>query len=347
MQSRFQLMVMSLMPSRVQPRRATGRYASATSFHDLFDGLRDVALAAADGDTATAMTVSMRRWDEQRELTGAVQLPTAAGISKRTRLSWPVVLQVAFADPARRPYMIGTRQAPPPPGRYEPEDCQRTLKAVATRLGRTPGAVEYDEEILNLEKERRRRRHATSQLDVPRSGRVLAAFGSWDAAVATAGLPACPVPTRATAPPWEDTLDLCIETTGGLPSRRYLERWCVANDVPQGRPQRLWSETVELVRERRALRGLATPAEVTLTNQDPVSRALPASDRPRRGVVAHTRQAALQSLRLYGERYLAPGRAPRQKHYTSVAACDPELIGASTIGKWGRFQDMCRLAGIS
>jgi hypothetical protein len=64
--------------------------------------------------------------------------------------------------------------------------------------------------------------------------------------------------------------------------------------------------------------------------------------RPKR----RTREEAIDSLRLYKTRYLGPGDEPRQKHYKQKAKVDGELLAGSTLQRLGRFQDLCREAGI-
>lgn len=332
------------MPSRAQPRLQTGRYAAETSFHELFDGLRAVALAAASGDIDAAKVVSTRRWDAQRRTSGGGQLPSSAAVRKRFGLSWDVLLSVAFAEPARRAYLIGVRQSPPLAGRYAPEECVQALQAVARRVQRSPSALEYDHVAARIEDERQRLRHATSFLELPRSGIVKEAFGSWDDALAVAGLRRfTPLPQEGSrGPSWEEVLDRFIDATGVLPTRNYLRKWTEHNDISLGRPRRPWAEVVDEVRQRRAERGAVTPDEPA-SLKDP--SLFPRIEQlPRRRTQAPlSRDDALASLRLYAERYLRPGQAPRLRHYKNVASGNPELI---SLGRYGKFQDLCREAGI-
>jgi hypothetical protein len=68
----------------------------------------------------------------------------------------------------------------------------------------------------------------------------------------------------------------------------------------------------------------------------------PPSRRRRRS----TREDALRSLQVYGSRYLRAGEPPRFKHYQVSSAGDPDLVSSAVLARFGRFQDLCREAGL-
>ncbi len=58
-----------------------------------------------------------------------------------------------------------------------------------------------------------------------------------------------------------------------------------------------------------------------------------------------TKDACLEALGYYGKTYLK-GQAPRATHYRAWAKGDANLPSRSTLQKHGRFQDLCREAGL-
>ena len=104
---------------------------------------------------------------------------------------------------------------------------------------------------------------------------------------------------------------------------------------------------VAALRERRTARGEETPFEAAsrselppIPDSDPVGR-----DRRRRAK-RRDRDEAIASLQLYKERHLGPSKEPRQKHYMAAARKDRDLLTAGVLSRHGRFQDLCREAGI-
>jgi hypothetical protein len=322
-----------------------GRFVSRLGLSAVLDGLETVALSAVENDRDQALTISKAVWDRARLAQERLDLPTADAICKRVRLSWRRALALALAEASRRTTLLGQWDSSHAAewGDDGPELAVRALKAVTARIGRIPAAFEYDYEVRAIEMESQRRK-AWKPLRLPLSSYVLSTFGTWNTALVASGiaLPRAgqrrhPTPTLA------ESLDRCIDHVGVLPTSEYFLEWCARMDIPTPR-LRGWAGVVDEVRARRQSRGAATPDRVTPAK---VSPSLPTSVvRRRRAAFLHSREEVLASLRRYGKLHLAAGDLPRQRHYLLACREDPELIWPATIGRLGRFHDLCREAGI-
>jgi len=58
-----------------------------------------------------------------------------------------------------------------------------------------------------------------------------------------------------------------------------------------------------------------------------------------------TRERCLEALRRYRDAYLR-GKPARQRHYRDCAKRDSKLPSCSTLQRHGKFQDLCREAGL-
>ena len=218
----------------------------------------------------------------------------------------------------------------------------------------------YDDEARRIEQESRRWRTA-DPVRMPRSVFILDQFaGDWWAALEAAGMVSAEggegAVTRAKRkrlyeqqydhlPAVEVILEEALEASGAIPNRAYFERWCRhrGTELP---PERRWrfDDVVAALQRSREQRGLATPAAARRTRKLPP---LPAGARPqprRRGI---TRADAMASLRRYAALYLPANALPRQKNYMRASSGDPQLLASHTLQKFGRFQDLCREAGIA
>ncbi|HEX6539835.1 MAG TPA: hypothetical protein VF155_11715 [Candidatus Dormibacteraeota bacterium] len=342
--------------------RVNGRYATQRTLGATLDAVAAVALAAADGDLTRAQSV--RKWQFDRAQRAAnMSLPGAESIRQQLGLTWAQVLRIALNPAERRRLALV----------HDP-DWQlgfdgggqdlavQALRAVALRVG--DGAplsqVLYDEEARRIEQETRRWRSA-DPVRMPRSVFILEQFsGAWWAALEAAGLLSTESGESAVTqakrkrlyeqrydqlPPVEAILEQALEELGAIPNRAYFERWCRhrGTELP---PERTWrfDEVIAALRRSRAERGLATPVAARRSRKLPP---LPAGARPqprRRGV---TRGDAMASLRRYAKLYLPANTLPRQKHYMLASSGDALLLASHTLHKFGRFQDLCREAGIA
>ena len=322
-----------------------GRFVARLGLSAVLDGLETVALSAVENDRDQALTISKAVWDRARLSQERFDLPTADAICKRVRLSWGRTLALALAEASRRTTLLGQWDSSHAAewGDDGPELAVRALKAVTARIGRIPMAFEYDYEVRAIEMESQRRK-AWKPLRLPLSTYLLSRYGKWNTALEASGIELRPAGQRRhPAPTLAESLDRCIEEVGVLPTSEYFLAWCVRKDIPRPR-LRGWADVVDEVRARRQSRGAATPDRVTPAK---VSPSLPTSVvRRRRAAFLHSREEVLASLRRYGKLHLAAGDLPRQRHYLLACREDPELIWPATVGRLGRFHDLCREAGI-
>jgi hypothetical protein len=320
----------------------SGRFVAAQTMHQLLDGVAEVATAAS----AKPRSISKSTWNASRATLNRLDLPTADAIRRRVGLPWSTVLLIAFTEPARRSRRLGTmRQRADFKG--DDEMLFAGLRLVAHRVRKPLDRLTYDVEIAKVDAERVRR--GRRPLNLPHSETVVKRLKSWVRACERAGIePSQPTPPPHTrARPAVELLDEFISKTGLLPSGRWFEQWCRASDIPLGRDARQWNNLVAAVRAVRASRGDETPGKAATRSELPpiptrsgIGRS--STRRPKR----RTREEALDSLRLYAARHLAGGQEPRQKHYYACASKDRELLAGSTLVRLGRFQDLCREAGI-
>lgn len=220
--------------------------------------------------------------------------------------------------------------------------------------------VLYDEEARVIEQESRRWRSA-DPVRMPRSVFILDQFGGdWWAALEAAGVLSTEsgegAVTRAKRkrlydqrydqlPPVETILEEALEELGAIPNRAYFERWCGkrGTELP---PNRSWrfEEVIAALRRSRAQRGLATPATARRSRKLPPLPPGPRPQQRRRGI---TRADAMASLQRYAKLYLPANTLPRQKHYMRASSGDALLLALHTLQQFGRFQDLCREAGIA
>jgi len=221
-------------------------------------------VASLAGEAAQALT--QRRFDAARlrhaEFTN---LPPARRICERLGVSWAVVLRLAAMSSAARP--IGYMHAV---NRRDQEWLTLdyvlfTLRLVAARVGRrTLSPAVYGAERLRMLAEDRGRWMHGGQLRLPSEHQVVAVAGSWDRALADAGLAArlkVGQKRRTAVPTIADILDRCYEAHGAQPTQRESELFARANGVPYPRrePGRPWSSYLREWKRERRTRGLAVP----------------------------------------------------------------------------------------
>jgi hypothetical protein len=222
------------------PAQASSRFPARGVSHAMLDAVRDVALYAASGNAAAALSASKDEWTDAREPAGFPDLPTAESFRQRIGIThWRSVLAVSFLPAEQRRQAIGTytkkvgafapgaalpallatpversrieqllaaddmddhivAAAPAAPEldhapRQLPAGAlgvavlitARAINAVAHRLGHTPAASEYDQEVREMEDARRR--EGLPPLGFPSSDSVVARFGSWTRHVRSVG----------------------------------------------------------------------------------------------------------------------------------------------------------------
>lgn len=306
---------------------------------ELLDAVRAVVLELAEEDADGARRVSTRRYNAAR-----ADAPSAQAVCARLGLPWDRVLWAALTEPAERGHLLG-HLGKRPDADWDDDLARRALRAAAHRVGAPLTASAYDDAIEQLDRGARAGQGAPLRL--PHSATLVARFGSWAAACRWAGVaPATQSgPPVVRAEPAVEILDRFVSETGLLPDSGYFRCWCRAQGIPLGRDGRAHRRVVAALRDARTARGEATPTSYARPEELPL---LPDETRdPDRGPGGgYTREAILASLRRYGERHLAPGTRPRFKDYQAACRRDPELLSTSCLGRHGRFQGLCREAGI-
>ena len=332
---------MSVLSAPAPPAEA------ALGFHDRLDAVAEIALAAAGGDTDRARTISKQRWDRQRTFLRRFDLPTAETIRQSLRASWTRVLDVAFAEAGDRAGVLHRLQSEtrasdpvPAPGVVLVDDA-RALRAVAHRLGRSPSEIEYERVARELDDERVRK-HDPLPIRLPASNTIREHFESWAAALRAAELPP---PRQVSALAGDDpvaVLDEFLDAHDFLPVRAYFRHWAALRGYRLARRFHAssFAAIIEEVRVRRAARGRPTPTATLRIKRSPALR-------PRVARTPYSDADRLEALRHYAAIYLRPGQSPLAKHYQACSARDSKLMAFHVLTKSGRFQDLCRQAGIA
>jgi hypothetical protein len=232
----------------------------------LLRGVREVA-ALANPEEPTAAT--QRAFDAARARSQEpAALPAARRITERLRLPWTEVLAVAYEPEARQAQLVGVKtRASPAVDWITAEHVAAALQLVAQRRGAhslTTGEYRVDRARL-LEADRARWFHGRWLL-LPDDEQVIAAAGSWDAALRLAGLETTAErgPSRQpSAPTLADLLERFHDAHGFQPSSRELRAFARGNGVayPSERAQRFGAAVAEWRRQRRE-RGLSEPSVI-------------------------------------------------------------------------------------
>jgi hypothetical protein len=324
-----------------------GRFRSEQGYHGVLDAVAEVVRVACANDEP--MPIGRRRYDSARAAldNGA---PSAQALSKRFGMPLASVIEIALAPAHNRVAEIGADKSAQVSDEMPTDLMLKALCAAHRDLGTIPGAYEYDtwaDHFLSG-----RRRAGLLAFWLPHSVTITSRLGSWDHALRQAGLlaPEAEMPRwpahAPTAPSVLESLDACIEEIGVLPGMSYFLEWCRRKDIPVGGNLTPWRNIVECVRVLRAARGASTPGRAVPARWAPAlpkQTAIKKRGRARREY--WTRDACLEALVYYGKTYLK-GQEPRQRHYRARAKGNENLPSPSTLQKQGRFQDLCREAGL-
>jgi hypothetical protein len=179
-------------------------------------------------------SVTTRAFDAARATAGFPDCPTARTLCyERLDMSWPE-LKVIALDPKRSvSAIVGRRYS------YGPTDMQLTLpravfalRLVAMRLKRrTLAEKEYGSACdLLMRSDRRAYRHG-GLLRLPTNNQIVRIAGSWEAALAAAGLQPPSQSSRRPCRSLEEALDLHLARYGFLPSAKNLRRFMNAEGL--------------------------------------------------------------------------------------------------------------------
>jgi hypothetical protein len=323
-------------------RCGRGRFMTRSPVNMLMAAIEEIALSATDGCSAKAERLTKRAWDRERERLGRHDLPRAESIRQRLGVEWTVALDIALGAPGQRLRRLGLAGKERFPESSLPdEQILNVLRGLERRLGGRPTVSAY--EAHRAEFNKRRSPRALPKTHLPCLETIAKRFGSFADALDAAGVAADRARPRAVVrqPVCAlQTLDAFISDQGFLPTRDYFLRWAAAQDLTVGRDGREWAPLVEAVRALRSQRGDTTPSRPVPASQAP---RLPAA--PSRRTV-YVLEDIVASVALWGREHLAPGTAPKWRDYLEAARTDDRLLAASTVNRYGRWADLCALAGL-
>lgn len=257
--------VLSLPSAAAMPPTATAT-RSASDFEPLvlLQVVREIAeLSEADEPP----TVSTRLWDRTRPLSNRFpDAPAARRIAEHLGLPWRKVVELAFIGGRGQATALGHALNEKEGNWLTPEYCDYILSLVARRLNvptLTPGQYRSERNAMLDAQCRRVRR--PGQLRLPTEEQVAAIAGSWDQALAHAGLRAragsAGQRSRSQPAAIIDVLDRCYEAHGTEATAADSEVFARANGIPYPRRERgkPWVEYVREWKERRRAESLPVP----------------------------------------------------------------------------------------
>jgi hypothetical protein len=240
-----------------QPKANTGsRSARFQSRYDIRT-LVDVAHAVARQANSTAPEqVTQKQWDAARAKAGYPGAPSARQVAVRLKLSWAEVLALALGggdvDKA-----LGRRFGEDEDPYLDGDDVRTALRTVALRLNKSRlTAAQYVAERERI----LARRSPGSEFYLPNRNQVERIAGSWDEALAIAGLGPKPRQAQRSGLAIVDALELVLEAHGCLPTRPELDRFVSANGLALARRDKPWAHYLAELRRRRSEWGRWTPA---------------------------------------------------------------------------------------
>ncbi len=355
--------IISPLPQGVRPtapsRDAAGRFATDTAFHELLDAIQHIAETAAHEAGIEPRMVGRDRFNDSRHDLGLTRrCPSAQALSRKFGCPLSLILEAALGDhdDANKVIHHGAGGWVQTAEGLPNDQVVWALRAAAFAIKRPPTSTEYDEWTREWD-------HARGALGAfivptPSAATMIARFGDWSAALEAAGAIESAseyrklARRRSTADPCEQILDRCIDATGILPSRRYLEEWAKRSGVPVGKDLKPYGEAVKKCRALRDAAGKWTPAATTRADLAPPLPAQVTEDKNmRRRSGGHqtywTRERILAALRdEYGAKHL-DGRQPTDGHYRALARGRRELPSAETVRHaFGTIQSAFGAAGL-
>jgi hypothetical protein len=328
------------------PRTANGRFTTDKALHEVLDRVADAIRVAAEGGAPGR--VRRRAFNDAAQRLGGDHL-TAQAACKRTGLSYEALIEAAMADRSDRARLLrrGWEAFASPNLPHETLCC--VLRAAGASAGGAPTADAFDAWRLSRRASRAARGYAPDF--APSASQIKARFGSWANALAAAGIvqagasaPRKPRRSQTDIAPL-DLLDRYVNELGAVPSKDAFEAWCKLKGYVLGRAARKWRRFTDEWAARRVARGQAVPSRRHSVTQMRRAVGAPAASPRARRRNTYTHDDIIKALRHYRAVHLG-GRKPTQQHYRRCANTDPALPAASTLGRFGRFGDLCREAGI-
>jgi hypothetical protein len=319
--------------------------------------LRGVRAVATLANPEQPNAATQRAFDAARERSPEhVALPPARRITERLGLPWCEVLLVAHEPEEKQAQLLGVKvKASSDTDWITEEHVAAVLRLVASRLDvDTVSLNEYRVEREKMLSADRARWLHGRRLLLPTDNQIMAAVGSWDAALRLAELQAPrergPTRKKPNSPTLVDLMERFHDAHGFQPSARDLEAFARGNGIPYpgARPNNAFGTARREWRERRHTAGLSAPRAVRHNggrgNKAPdysadVGAALPGERRRDEW----DRDACVAAI----GRYLAqlrPGERSTSRGYRDWASAQEHAPAMTTIQLHGGWETLRRQA---
>lgn len=285
----------------------------------LIQGVQHVSEIASPLDPRR---VSQRAFDVACAYSDFPDLPAARNIARSLGLAWADVLALAHEPESGLAQRLGRKQMHDIEDYLSAEHVAYVVRLVALRLGkRILSLSDYStERAAMLRRDRVRWLHG-GQLILPNEAQVITVMGSWEQALASAGLTAPQVErgdsSKMHAPTIPDLLERFHAHHGVQPTIRDLRTFAHANGIPFPNMSAVrFNDAVAEWKARRAAQGLPSP----LAPPPPSERADYTRDvgaaRPgeKRRETAHPLEACVEWMRRYLEGLPASARSTRRSY---------------------------------
>jgi hypothetical protein len=229
--------------------------------------LQEVREVCELADPQEPQLVSQRAFDNASQNSARFNgLPAAKNIAKALKLPWSEALKLAHEPVSVHPHHLSKKHHDPRQDWLTDEYIGFALNLVAQRLGATtvtPKKYRVERDAL-LAADRKRWLHGR-QLLLPSEDAIRSAAGTWDKALAIAGLAARPGVGRQDsakyALPSTEVLDRCYAAHGVQPTYGELQVFARSNGIPwNARDHSSWNECIADWKAKRKANGLPVPA---------------------------------------------------------------------------------------
>lgn len=331
-----------------QLRDQRSRFRSDYNVGQLPSLVRVIALTA---DPVHPLSLSQRRFDVARANAGHPDAPSARQICARLDRGWREVLTLGLEQnsPDRA---LGRQDGELPELLSETEIAAALRTVLADEGDVSPDA--FERARARLLRADRRRRHG-GRLTLPTAAQITRSAGSWNAALALAGLEPRPLGGRTLAPErLLDQIERYLQAEGALPGKRELGRWLSARGEPVTRPPMPWQQCLEALRRRRRAQGLWTPTRASRhgvagrprkgaarRRTSAASEPTPKAAGARRRAESVTRERCERAMRAFLA-WLPSSERPTQRAYREFCRRRPGTPWPSSFarhGGWGVIRD--------
>ncbi len=323
-------------------------------------GVREVAGLASP---QAPEEVSQRAFDAARSRSATfASIPKAKHIAEQIDKPWREVLSIAHAPESTHNKRLGGIQKSPEQDWLTEDYVAYILKVVARRLSvLTVSPSEYRTESEKMLKaDRAAWLHGGHRL-LPNDEQIRTACGSWDKALALAGLKARPKPkgtgtaaNKQAIPTRIEVMERFYEHYGVQPTREDLAAFARGNGIPvSDEGKRHWTESIAAWRQQRQARGLPAPQGISSPRGRPPKHAPTLPDYSRDvgaakpGEHLHHKWSDAGTCAAWVARYLEQlpkGARSTKRGYADWAKTHADAPVASTFDQHGGWEAVRRKA---